>query len=489
MKPLLQILTAWALLFSVASAQVEPPPEEALPDPGVALWLMGGTGDQIVQGWPAILTVDLLPADQSALQLATRGANSASLAWPWKPATVVPPPERRSRSWLLSAADTAALQLGDVSVSITAPSLPVSKTSTLKVHVVAAPAAMTPEQRADQAECEIAYARLSGDAAGALAAADRWLAAAPKEPEALLAKSRTLLALDRPEEALDAANRALAGLPGLANAPEPPTSFLRVYNQAMDAVLAKNPPPAADPASADENQYYRLLAQGDLWQRQGDRAQARASYQNALQWLDQKKLPLDRSEVTQRLQKLGATPAPASRGTTEGAGTAVRLPAPILPASPDDAEFSRDPHGQWATAAEASSEYGTKNYNARQATGAPNVPHYGDYGEAWASKTPDGREEWLKLTFATPVRATAVRVRQTYNPGAISKIEAFAADGRTAVVWSGKDPTAYAKNQIAWFTATFEPPPFSVQTIKLTLDSVKVKGWNEIDAVQLVGAP
>jgi hypothetical protein len=176
--------------------------------------------------------------------------------------------------------------------------------------------------------------------------------------------------------------------------------------------------------------------------------------------------------------------APATAGTPP-----AQAPALIPPASVDDAEFSKDPRGQWATGAEASSQYGPRNWSAQQATGPPNVARYGDYGEAWASKTSDGREEWLKLAFATPVHATAVRVRQTYNPGAISMIEAFAADGRSAVVWSGKDSTAYVKSQISWFTATFQPPPFLVSTIKITLDSVAVKGWNEIDAVQLVGDP
>jgi hypothetical protein len=40
-----------------------------------------------------------------------------------------------------------------------------------------------------------------------------------------------------------------------------------------------------------------------------------------------------------------------------------------------------------------------------------------------------------------------------------------------------------------WFVATFAPPAFPVVSIKLTLDSATAKGWNEIDAVQLVGEP
>ncbi len=166
-------------------------------------------------------------------------------------------------------------------------------------------------------------------------------------------------------------------------------------------------------------------------------------------------------------------------------------PKPVTPpaAGPDETVILGDPRGQWATSGEASSEFGSPPYGARQAVGAPDVRNFGDRPEAWASKSADGGAEWLKLTFARPVRASAVRVRQNLNPGAIMKVEALAADGRSAVVWSGSDTTAYAKGKIVWFVATFEPPAFPVSTIKLTLDSAAVKGWNQIDAVQLVGDP
>lgn len=152
-------------------------------------------------------------------------------------------------------------------------------------------------------------------------------------------------------------------------------------------------------------------------------------------------------------------------------------------------ELFPDPGGQWAVTAEASSEFGSPSHGARQATGAPDVKTYGFRAEGWASRSADEGVEWLKLTFATEVRAVGVRVRQNYNPGAIVKVEALAADGRSAVVWSGRDDTDYPKDQIAWFVATFEPPSFPVKAIRLTLDLAAVKGWNLIDAVQLVGDP
>ena len=85
--------------------------------------------------------------------------------------------------------------------------------------------------------------------------------------------------------------------------------------------------------------------------------------------------------------------------------------------------------------------------------------------------------------------ATAVRVRQVFNPGAITKIEVFDAAGAGTTVFSGVDTNAYAAGQIAWFVARFPRTALPVQRVRIALDSARVKGWNEIDSVQLVAAP
>jgi hypothetical protein len=261
-----------------------------------------------------------------------------------------------------------------------------------------------------------------------------------------------------------------------------------------------------------------LFLQGKIQRAEGRKVEALASFEAALMAAEEHKEPMGENfailEVVEDLQRELApneptakplpahpgnvavrentTPPPPTAPTPTKPTTPVPAPAAVVAAriaSPEDARFRADSRGQWAAGAEASSAYRVDKYGAREATGEPNVNGYGDRPEAWASKTEDGSEEWLRLTFATPVRASAVRVRQNFNPGAIVKVEAFAADGRSAIVWSGHDVTAYPKSQTVWFVATFDPPPFPVQAIKLTLDSVTAKGWNEIDAVQLVGDP
>jgi hypothetical protein len=254
-------------------------------------------------------------------------------------------------------------------------------------------------------------------------------------------------------------------------------------------------PPGDDPAASALAGESRHESSAALW----------ASYrrlQNKLFHPDEAPGPAAAVPKSQAAQPATA-PAPAVESTAAPAPAATSAvpppsspsgspppPAPAVPpACPEDTEFGRDPRGQWAAQAEASSSYGEARWSAAQATGAPDVASYGDNDHAWASKQADAGEEWLKVTFARSVHATTVRVRQTLYPGAVAKVEVFSADGRSAIVWSGRDPTAYPRDRISWFVATFAPPLFPVQSVKLTLDSAAVYGWNEIDAVQLVGDP
>lgn len=85
--------------------------------------------------------------------------------------------------------------------------------------------------------------------------------------------------------------------------------------------------------------------------------------------------------------------------------------------------------------------------------------------------------------------ATAVRVRQVFNPGAIIRVEVYDATGAATTVFSGTDTNVYAAGQMAWFIAKFPRTTQLVQRVRLTLDSARVKGWNEIDSVQLVAGP
>jgi hypothetical protein len=107
----------------------------------------------------------------------------------------------------------------------------------------------------------------------------------------------------------------------------------------------------------------------------------------------------------------------------------------------------------------------------------------GDMTTAWAPRQPDGGAEWLKLDYKLEVMIAEVRVRETYNPGAVVKIAALLAGGEEALIWEGTEEPAQAPVDRSFLN----PQPIKARTVKIYLDTARVPGWNEIDAVELVG--
>lgn len=124
------------------------------------------------------------------------------------------------------------------------------------------------------------------------------------------------------------------------------------------------------------------------------------------------------------------------------------------------------------------------SWAAAQAAGAPNTFVIGDEHTAWASKTPDSQGEWLLLTYDAPVDVNAVLVHETYNPGAIARVDAILPDNGVVVLWSG-EPKAVSSDSPRLF---FCKPKTAVKAakIRITIASDVVAGWNEIDAVGIL---
>lgn len=169
--------------------------------------------------------------------------------------------------------------------------------------------------------------------------------------------------------------------------------------------------------------------------------------------------------------------APADDGAVATDESAVDEPAP--------------PTGlleQWATSAEASSQYGDEDWSAQQATGEPNTLDGGDTPTAWAAAAADSETESLVLAFGVPVIPAGIEIYESYNPGAIVRIEVL--DPNTdewVVVWEGTADTA--GEDVAVFSPALAAVDFATDQVRLTIDEPAVSGWNEIDAVKLVGAP
>ena len=124
-----------------------------------------------------------------------------------------------------------------------------------------------------------------------------------------------------------------------------------------------------------------------------------------------------------------------------------------------------------------------RSWGPEQAAGEPDTLQAGDIPTAWAPLAQDGGEEWLKLDYENSVDIAEVRVRETHNPGAISKVTAFLANGTEVTLWEGTEPQVAAPVEMSFQV----PSSITAKSVKVYLDTKRVPGWNEIDAVELIG--
>jgi hypothetical protein len=139
-------------------------------------------------------------------------------------------------------------------------------------------------------------------------------------------------------------------------------------------------------------------------------------------------------------------------------------------------------------------------WSARQATGAPNVPKAGDHANAWATLAQDNGVEWIELTYEKAVRVTSVRIFENLAPGAVTRITARVGDHHIDL-WAPElgRPSSQSPCPKAPSGATYTARAgmcvleievgraYTTDTIRVWLDTRRVTGWNEIDAVELVG--
>lgn len=141
---------------------------------------------------------------------------------------------------------------------------------------------------------------------------------------------------------------------------------------------------------------------------------------------------------------------------------------------------------QWASGAEASSEFADPEWSAERAVGPPDAPGCGDYQFAWASAASDAVAT-LTLTYSIPVFITEIHVVESFNPDQVVKVEALTPGGDFRPLYRS-EPRQVDRPCPYQLTIPVEGADFKSDVIRITVDqSVLGLGWNEIDAVQLTG--
>ncbi len=122
-------------------------------------------------------------------------------------------------------------------------------------------------------------------------------------------------------------------------------------------------------------------------------------------------------------------------------------------------------------------------WSAQQALGPPDAGADRDDPRAWATREADMGEQWLELGYSPPLRASGLRIFEVNAPGAITRVIGHDEQGGEHLLWSGTDPTTAP----GLFELSFPATSFRVTRIRLILDTSRTSGWNEIDAVELLG--
>ena len=111
-----------------------------------------------------------------------------------------------------------------------------------------------------------------------------------------------------------------------------------------------------------------------------------------------------------------------------------------------------------------------RSWGPEQAVGAPDTFQAGDVSTAWAPLEQDGGEEWLKLEYERATDISEVRVRETYNPGAISKVTAFLANGTELTLWEGTEQASQSPVEMSFSV----PSSLNKKSVKVYLDTKRV---------------
>ncbi len=161
-------------------------------------------------------------------------------------------------------------------------------------------------------------------------------------------------------------------------------------------------------------------------------------------------------------------------------------PAALTSAAPTIELLGRQEITQFAASAFASSERGDLEQSALQAVGPPNTDECADAPTAYASELPN-ESAVLTVFFPQLVTPTGIIVHESFNPGFISRIEFTDNYGEIHVAYENNILALRAFCPNTLIVAILDAE-YQSNTITIYLEqATSAGGWNQIDAVELIG--
>lgn len=147
---------------------------------------------------------------------------------------------------------------------------------------------------------------------------------------------------------------------------------------------------------------------------------------------------------------------------------------------------------QWAKNVIAfSSQYNDSGlplqYNAIQILGKPTrYPVFGGTASAWSPALGDNANafEWIHVGYETPAQVQQILIAENYNAGCVVRVELIDEAGQQHTVYDEPNPQSLIVNG-RWNYIFTERTPYKVASVKITLNTLLVKGYEQIDAIGL----
>ncbi|WP_165699329.1 OmpA family protein [Hymenobacter jejuensis] len=142
-------------------------------------------------------------------------------------------------------------------------------------------------------------------------------------------------------------------------------------------------------------------------------------------------------------------------------------------------------HAVWAAkVVEVSSQKaeGKEAFSPEKVLGEPNAQPLGQISnEAWIPKK-EGNNESIEVKFVKSLIAKQVTVVENFNPGSITKIELIDTRGERHQVYENKNPGPIPET-FRSLQVTFPAATYRTIGVAVTMNTAKVNGVNQIDAI------
>ncbi|MEQ9566307.1 MAG: hypothetical protein RLN85_10930, partial [Pseudomonadales bacterium] len=136
----------------------------------------------------------------------------------------------------------------------------------------------------------------------------------------------------------------------------------------------------------------------------------------------------------------------------------------------------------WGTQViDVSSEYSPYEYSAIQTLHRPNVlPNGGENPNAWRPKSQD-KEEFIMVSFNTPIKAKQIAIAESENPGAVKAVYGYDPEYNEYLLFELTPRDLPIESRL--LNLFFEETPYTVQAVRVVLDCSVSDGYNAIDAI------